>query len=439
MYYQFYCVLRVVQERWQRSLGQYERRRYIRMSFQQVRHFFTLLVSRFVADQGLPSAAALTFTTLLSIVPLMTVVLAIFAAFPVGDRVVIQLQDFIFNNFMPASGQVIQEYLNEFSKKAAGMTGPGVAFLVVVALLMMANIERAFNRIWRIEKNRRPLNRFMVYWAILTLGPLLIGLSVAATSYLVSIPLFSDAATRLGVEGKLFQFMPLLASAVAFSLLYLVVPNQRVPAWHAIAAGLLAALMFELAKRGFASYITYFPTYETIYGALAVIPLFLVWIYLSWVIALMGAEFSCCLGLVNEQGEYEEVNEMNPLLIRFHILRLLFAAQQNGESRSLQSLAHLLDGAGGESLGNHLNILQQARLITTTDMGEWVLARDLSDVTLLNLYLIQPGPLPDTEMLKASQQPEERSLGEIIGQVDRLYRENMAQPLSEIFRLAGTK
>ncbi|MCW8976789.1 MAG: virulence factor BrkB family protein [Sedimenticola sp.] len=409
------------------------------MSFQQVRHFFTLLFSRFVADQGLPSAAALTFTTLLSIVPLMTVVLAIFAAFPVGDRVVIQLQDFIFNNFMPASGQVIQEYLNEFSKKAAGMTGPGVAFLVVVALLMMANIERAFNRIWRIEKNRRPLNRFMVYWAILTLGPLLIGLSVAATSYLVSIPLFSDAATRLGVEGKLFQFMPLLASAVAFSLLYLVVPNQRVPAWHAIAAGLLAALMFELAKRGFASYITYFPTYETIYGALAVIPLFLVWIYLSWVIALMGAEFSCCLGLVNEQGEYEEVNEMNPLLIRFHILRLLFAAQQNGESRSLQSLAHLLDGAGGESLGNHLNILQQARLITTTDMGEWVLARDLSDVTLLNLYLIQPGPLPDTEMLKASQQPEERSLGEIIGQVDRLYRENMAQPLSEIFRLAGTK
>lgn len=409
------------------------------MSFQQVRHFFTLLFSRFVADQGLPSAAALTFTTLLSIVPLMTVVLAIFAAFPVGDRVVIQLQDFIFNNFMPASGQVIQEYLNEFSKKAAGMTGPGVAFLVVVALLMMANIERAFNRIWRIEKNRRPLNRFMVYWAILTLGPLLIGLSVAATSYLVSIPLFSDAATRLGVEGKLFQFMPLLASAVAFSLLYLVVPNQRVPAWHAIAAGLLAALMFELAKRGFASYITYFPTYETIYGALAVIPLFLVWIYLSWVIALMGAEFSCCLGLVNEQGEYEEVNEMNPLLIRFHILRLLFAAQQNGESRSFQSLAHLLDGAGGESLGNHLNILQQARLITTTDMGEWVLARDLSDVTLLNLYLIQPGPLPDTEMLKVSHQPEERSLGEIIGQVDRLYRENMAQPLSEIFRLAGTK
>lgn len=90
-------------------------------------------------------------------------------------------------------------------------------------------------------------------------------------------------------------------------------------------------------------------------------------------------------------------------------------------------------------MGNHLNILQQARLITTTDMGEWVLARDLSDVTLLNLYLIQPGPLPDTEMLKVSHQPEERSLGEIIGQVDRLYRENMAQPLSEIFRLAGTK
>ncbi len=406
------------------------------MTYLKIRRFSKLLVSRFVADQGLPSAAALTFTTLLSIVPLMTVVLAIFAAFPVGDRVVIQLQDFIFNNFLPASGQVVQEYLNQFSKKAAGMTGPGLGFLIVVALLMMANIERAFNTIWRVEKKRRPLNRFMVYWAILTLGPLLIGLSVAVTSYLVSIPLFSDAASRLEVGSRLFLFMPLIASAIAFSLLYLVVPNQRVPVWHAITGGLLAALLFEVAKRGFAYYITNFPTYETIYGALAVIPLFLVWVYLSWVITLLGAEFSCCLGLVDQVDEHDTTGEMNPLLIRFHILRLLFQAQQNGESRSLQYLHQQLPREGIEGLTRHLKTLRQAHFLTTTETGEWQLARDLSAVTLLDLYMIEPGLLPEAEPLKLSLKPGERVLGEIVGQVDRLYRDAMARPLNEILCLS---
>ncbi|MCW8891486.1 MAG: virulence factor BrkB family protein [Sedimenticola sp.] len=407
------------------------------MTYLKIRQFFTLLVTRFVADQGLPSAAALTFTTLLSIVPLMTVVLAIFAAFPVGDRVVIQLQDFIFNNFMPASGRVVQEYLNQFSKKAAGMTGPGLIFLIVVALLMMANIERAFNTIWRVEKKRRPLNRFMVYWAILTLGPLLIGLSVAVTSYLVTIPLFSDAASQLEVGSRLFQFMPLIASAVAFSLLYLVVPNQRVPVWHAVVGGVLASLLFELAKRGFAYYITNFPTYETIYGALAVIPLFLVWVYLSWVITLMGAEFSCCLGLVDEQGEFDTQGKASPLLLRFHLLRLLFDAQQRGESRSLQYLQQQLPGIGLDRLGRHLERLQQAHFVTTTEAGEWVLARDLASVTLLDLYQIEPGPLPDAELLKHSLKPGERVLGDIVGQVDHLYREAMARPIVEIINHTG--
>ncbi len=405
------------------------------MNFRQVQRFFVLLVSRFVADQGLPTAAALTFTTLLSIVPLMTVVLAIFAAFPVGDRIVIQLQNFIFNNFMPASGEIIHEYLNQFSKNAARMTGPGLVFLVAVALLMMANIDRAFNIIWRIDKKRRPLSRFMVYWAILTLGPLLIGLSVAATSYLTSLPFLSDAAIRYGMSERLFQLMPLFASAVAFSLLYLVVPNQRVPVLHAVAGGVLAALLFELAKRGFAYYLTHFPTYETIYGALAVIPLFLVWLYLSWAIALMGAEFSCCLSLLNEQGDTDTQDEINPLLARFRILRLLFSAQQKGESQSLEMLAHHLEPMGLDSLKGHLSALRQAYFLATTDTSEWVLARDLSDVTLRDLYNIQPGVLPDAEMLKVSSKPEEIYLGEIIEQVNRLYDETMATPLCTFYRM----
>ena len=137
-------------------------------------HFLRLLISRFIQDQGLPSAASLTFTTLLSLVPLMTVSLAIFTAFPIAEQVAEQIQDFIFENFVPASSEVLQEHFINFSSQASRLTGPGFVFLIVVALMLMANIDRAFNTIWRVRRKRGPLGMFVVYWSILSLGPVLI-------------------------------------------------------------------------------------------------------------------------------------------------------------------------------------------------------------------------------------------------------------------------
>jgi len=401
----------------------------------RLRQFGALIVSRFVADHGLPTAAALTFTSLLSLVPLMAVSLTLFTAFPVGDRVQLQLQDFVFNNFLPASGEVVQQYLNQFSQKAARMSGPGVVFLIATALLLMANIERAFNRIWRIDKRRRPLNRFMVYWAILTLGPLLIGLSVAVTSYLVSMPLLSDAAQRFGLNSGLLLATPAIASVVAFSLLYLVVPNQSVPLTHAVAGGVLAALLFEIAKQIFAYYITLFPTYEMIYGALAVIPLFLVWLYLSWTITLLGAEFCCCIAIMGRQYRSQVGFSADPLLVRFHLVRLLAIAQRGGESRSLEALSDQLPGVTEEQLADQLVLLQEASFLCCTDSGGWVLARDLTTVTLHDLYLVRPGRLPDPERLGESVRPCEQALAEVLGVASQALSESLARPLDELFLL----
>lgn len=400
-----------------------------------VRQFGVLIGSRFVADHGLPTAAALTFTTLLALVPLMAVSLTLFTAFPVGDRVQLQLQDFVFNNFLPASGEVVQQYLNQFSQKAARMTGAGLLFLIATALLMMANIERAFNRIWRIDKHRHPLNRFMVYWAILTLGPLLIGLSVVLTSYLVSIPLFSDAAQHFGSNSGLLRATPAIASAAAFSLLYLVVPNQPVPLGHAVAGGVLAALLFEIAKRVFAYYITLFPAYEMIYGALAVMPLFLVWLYLSWTITLLGAEFCCCIAIMGRQHPSRAGGSADPLLIRFHLMRLLAIAQRRGESQSLEVFVDQLPGVDEEHLVDQLELLQEANFICCTDSGSWVLARDLATLTLLDLYQVQPARLPDIGQLDGSARPCERALAEVLGLAGQALSGSLARPLGELFLL----
>jgi membrane protein len=399
----------------------------------RIGRFNRLLFSRFVEDQGLPNAASLTYATLLSLVPLMTVSLALFSAFPISDRVAVLVQDFLFQNFVPASGEVLQQHFQQFSQKASQLTGPGFAFLVVVALLLMANIDRALNTIWRVRRKRSAISKFIVYWSILSLSPLLIGISMVVTSYLVSIPLFSEAAETVGMAERLLGVMPVLASVVAFTLLYLVVPNRRVPFRHALAGGLFAAILFELAKRGFALYLTHFPTYEAIYGALATIPIFLVWLYLSWAITLLGAEFSCCIGIFREQISVEKGTQKNDLVLAYRLLKLLWRAQHDGETLSTKTIAIHLGRISEEHLESLLFELQQAQLVLRTEDRTWGLARDLSDVRLLDLYRVRPFRLPDSQSLKDSGDSADKSLHQIMVQVEKGLNGAMGLPLGTLY------
>jgi membrane protein len=397
-------------------------------SLRHIAPFWQLLLHHFKQDAGIQHVAALTYTTLLSLVPLMTVMLALFSVFPASDRMTQQVEDFLFQNFMPAAGEAVQQHLRAFSQKAGKLTGVGFVVLIVVALMLMSNIDKAFNTIWHVRRKRSPVAKFTVYWAILSLGPILIAFSVGVTSYLVSIPLFSDGETVMLVRTRLLSLMPVLISALAFTLLYALVPNRTVPLRHALAGGVLAALLFELAKRGFALYVTAFPTYETIYGALAAVPIFLIWIYLSWLVTLLGAEFTYCLGIYREDWHQARDERGEAFLRVLRLLRVLRGAQHIGDSMSVRELSRELPSANDEEIELALLSLQEARLVTRADDKGWLLARDLGEVSLLQLYQSARYVLPPA----AAVREEPAALRLLIAQLEEDLEKHMDRPLASL-------
>jgi membrane protein len=401
----------------------------LRVFAPRLRDFGRLVVARFLRHEGAQNAAALTYTTLLSLVPLMTVTLAVFSAFPVADKLYQVIQDFVFQNFVPASSEVLQRYLSEFSAKASRLTGTGAVFLVVTSLLMMANIDRALNAIWEVRSDRHFGTKFLIYWAVLSLGPLLIGASVLVTSYIVSLPLLSDAASS-GLGRRLLGLAPVLASTVAFTLLYAVVPNCRVRLVHALLGALFAALLFELAKRGFGVYITQFPTYEAIYGALATIPIFLVWLYLSWVMVLLGAEVAHCLGVFRW-----DVGGVRPARMGLgdaaSVLLVLDEASTRGEALTTAGLAAARKRWTEPVLEDLLASLREHRWVHMTRDGGWVPARRFHDATLHELYRTRLFPLPlDSD----PDWPEDETLADALAAADKGVAQALDVPLAHFRR-----
>lgn len=389
--------------------------------------FSRLLLHHFSQDAGMQHVAALTYTTLLSLVPLMTVMLALFSVFPASERMSVQIEDFVFQNFVPAAGEAVREHLRDFSLKAGKLTGVGFAFLIVVALMLMSNIDKAFNTIWHVRRKRSPVAKFTVYWAILSLGPMLIAVSVGVTSYLVTIPFFSDDTVML-VRTRVLSLMPVMISAFAFTLLYALVPNRTVPLRHALAGGVLAALLFELAKRGFALYVTAFPTYETIYGALAAVPIFLIWIYLSWLVTMLGAEFTYCLGIYREDWRESMGQRGGGFLLAIRLLSALRQAQHEGEALTGSQLVERIEAATDEQVDDALHGMQAARLVLRTEDKGWALARDLDEVTLSELYRSAPYVLPGREAVSG----ESQALQRLIAQLETQMQATMDQPLEQL-------
>ena len=395
----------------------------------QLRGFLVLVAERFSRHEGAQNAAALTYTTLLSLVPLMTVTLAVFSAFPVADRVFEVVQDFVFNNFVPASGEMLQEHLAEFSAKASRLTGLGAVSLLVVALLMMANIDRALNAIWEVRRRRGFATQFMVYWAVLSLGPILIGASVLVTSYIVSLPILSEAAST-GFGRSLLGLTPVAASALAFTMVYLVVPNRRVRLAHGLIGGVVAAILFEVAKRGFGLYITQFPTYQAIYGALASIPIFLVWLYLSWIVVLLGAELTHCLGIYR-WSSHDQARCQTGMGDAVAVLLALDEAAAQGMAPTTVELASRRQRWMEPQLDDLLAELKQLHWVHMTRDGGWALARRLDDATLLDLYGSRRFDLPRE---KDPDWPVDRRLAEPLQRANTDLAESLNVPLAA-FRL----
>ncbi|MPS33261.1 MULTISPECIES: virulence factor BrkB family protein [unclassified Salinivibrio] len=254
----------------------------------------THLWRRMGEDRLTVSAGHMAYVTLLSLVPLVTVVLSAFSSFPGFSEVGETLQQFVINNFVPAAGEVVARYLNEFVANAGKMTAVGVSFLFVVAIMLISAIDKSLNHTFKIQTKRPTMIAFSIYWMVLTLGPILIGTSIALSSYLTSLSLLQS-----GIANDLFttllRVLPFILTTLTFMGLYTLVPNTRVRLRHAFAGAAVASILFELSKKVFALYVTHFPSYQLIYGALAVIPILFVWVYFSWCIVLFGAQVTATL------------------------------------------------------------------------------------------------------------------------------------------------
>src|SRR5438445_1719882 len=259
----------------------------------RVLSFVRFLARRFVDDNCLQVAGALACTSLCALVTVLTAVLGVLTAFPVFDEWREQITSFVFNKFMPAAGMAVQGYFAQFVESASKATLIGIAVLLVSAISLMLSIEDAFNRIWRVPmpKPRAVALRLVVHWMVLTLGPLLLVAALALSSWIAAMPLVARAGESLGLA-HLLGVLPFLIEFFGLTTCYRLIPNCRVRLREAATGGLVAALLFEAVKRGFAAYVSNGSSYSQIYGALAIIPIFILWVYLSWLLVLLGASLA---------------------------------------------------------------------------------------------------------------------------------------------------
>jgi len=344
------------------------------------------IIHRFFEDQCLRIAASLSFTTLLSLVPLLAVSFAIFAAFPAFNDIQHQLQDFVFQNFVPSAGDVISEYFTNFTQNAGKLTALGITGLAVTAIMLLATIENCLNRIFRVQVRRSRTSRLLIFWALLTMGPLLIGMSLSLSTYYYALSAWFDVVQINLSVGSLMvrEVLPNLIMMLALTIVYIFVPNRSVNWQSGVTGGILAGILFSILKKLFALFVSNFTAYQTIYGVLASIPIFLVWMYLAWTVVLIGALTTAVLEdpvkskLLKEQN-IKPAERMAAVLYALHLLR----KQQMGGGLSEDIL---LQELGIDAVDQVMKDLQQAGYCMLADNNQWLLARDLNKSTLDELY-----------------------------------------------------
>lgn len=374
-------------------------------------------------------AGSLTFTTVLSLVPLLAVLLAVFTAFPLFADLRASFEKGVLRELLPPQfAPTILRYLNEFTAKAGSLTAYGLAFLVVTALTMIFTVDRVLNDIWQVRAQRPLLQRLLVYWTLLTLGPLLIGASVSATSYLLSASL---GAVRQASEllRTLLGYGPLLLSGLAFAALYVIVPARRVAWRDALIGGFAAALLGEVMRDLFTAYIRT-GTIASIYGAFAVVPLFLLWVYLTWLVILFGAAIAATLPRLRSTRFADERRAGNRFITAVALLRTLVAARAAGRDGGRLGLDELARGVRTYPEETERLLYELARLdyvapVEGTQGTQWLLACDPQTATLQPVFARLA---IDPRNTLAARDPA--GLGALVGR--GLAADWLAQPLAAL-------
>lgn len=339
---------------------------------------------RFKQDRCSEIAAALVYMSLFALVPLMTVLYAVGSAIPTSVDLEAQIEQFLVANLLPESSQEVAAYLRNFSQQAKNLTGVGVLILTITAVLMLRNVERAFNNIWRNRANRGAVSSFLLYWAVLSLAPVMLGLGLGIQAYLYAVANALAGLDSLGISTLVLSLLPFTLSVLGLTALYMTVPNCAVRLQHALVGGLVAAIAFSLARATFTTVIAN-SSYTLVYGAFAAVPVFLLWLYIIWSIILVGAI------LVHSLSDYQSAAQANrPTLLKaLDVLYLMWCAQRQGtpvsEAALLRDRDVVVGGLDGESWRFIRDQLIDARLIAQNADGNFLLSRDLNRVTVDDL------------------------------------------------------
>jgi membrane protein len=360
----------------------------LRFNRSRVVHFCRFLWQRFLDDKCFETAGALSYTTLVSLVPLTVAVFAMFSAFPVFQGARTTLVDFVFDNFVPAAGETVQNAIQSFADNASKLTGISILVMLFSALSMMISIEDRLNQIWRVHKARGWGSRLLLYWAALTLGPILVVGGIAVTSYVTALPLLQGAATQInGIGHSLFSVLPFTVTFFTLWLLYAVVPNCKVSQRDAVIGATLGAVLFEIVRWGFTLFVRHAQTYQQIYGAaLAAIPIFLLWIYLSWVIVILSASIAASVSAFDFHAPRQRLPAGAEFLGLLAVLGHFIEAQRQGQSVDQAKIRQYEPYLHRGMIADYFFELEQAELITQSDLGQWLLCRSLDSTDLLRVY-----------------------------------------------------
>ncbi|WP_434632652.1 YihY family inner membrane protein [Chromobacterium sp. CV08] len=346
--------------------------------------FARFLSRRMGGLRVLQVSGSLTFTTLLALVPLFTIALTVLSAFPVFSDYSARFKIMLLSTLVPEfAGKVITVYMRQFADNAEKLTAAGIVMLGVTALMLMSTVERTFNAIWGVRRGRPWLQQSMVYWTVLTLGPLVLGGGLLSWRWLFRVTRFEK---NLPVLASLVEAGgSIVLTALVLSLLYRIVPNRFVPFRHAAWGALATALLLECTKAGFGFYIGQIASYQLVYGAFASIPIFLLWVYCLWLVVLAGAVFTSALSYW-EGGAWRRRNEPHRrFLDALEVLLLLDRAQTRGEALTPPRLRQAVK-VGYDELGLVLDRLAQRGYVQKGHGDAWVLMKRVSAISLAELF-----------------------------------------------------
>ncbi len=399
----------------------------------RLRSFGRFVLRRYLDDRLFEAAGALSYTTAFALVPLTMVAFGVLSAFPVFDAWSDRLSGYIFANFVPSAARAVSGYLTDFSANTRSLTTAGALALIVSLLVTLNSVEAIFNRIWRVPTARPKIGRFLVYWTVLTLGTLVAAASLALSTRFFALAIFETLAGRW-LEALMLQLAPMAIELLAFAAVFRVVPHRSVAWRHALAGALLSMVLFEGVKSGLSYYLGSFDSYQKIYGAVALVPIVMLWIYLSWVSILLGASLASSMSAFRYQPKALRLPHGHEIHGLLRMLGRFQQARMSGNGLSSADIQQLEPSLTDSMIQDLLGKMMAINVLQRTEGGEWLLSRDLDDVPLGELYEAAKLRIPVSDAMALQG---EDAIGIAVTQVMQRLRapleEVLALPVSRIY------